>query len=74
MEVHFTPYTEERLKQLAASQGKEAAEIVEQAVTRMLDCHAEFIEGVSGGIAAADRGDLIEHEEVVERIGQLLEP
>jgi predicted transcriptional regulator len=74
MEVHFTPYTEERLRQLAASKEKEAAEVVEEAITRMLDRHAEFIEGVNRGIAASDRGDLIEHEEVVERIGQLFEP
>lgn len=37
----------------------------------MLERHAQFIEGVSRGIAAADRRDLIDHKEVANRIDRL---
>jgi predicted transcriptional regulator len=36
----------------------------DETVARMLERRAQFIEGVSWGIAAADRGDLIDHDEV----------
>jgi predicted transcriptional regulator len=71
MEVHFSPQTEQQLKQFAASKGKDAAEVVEEAVVRMLEARVRFIEGVKRGIEAADRGDLIEHGEVVSRIERL---
>ena len=73
MEVHFTPDTEARLRQLAASRGKDVAQVVEETVTRMLERQAQFIEGVSQGIAAADRGELIDHDEVVTRINRLFQ-
>ena len=74
MEVHFAPDTEAQLKQFAASKGKDAAQVVEETVARMLERQAQFIEGVNRGSAAADRGDLIDHEEVVSRIERLLQP
>jgi predicted transcriptional regulator len=72
MEVHFTPDTEARLEQFAASEGKDPEQIVVETVTRMLERRAQFLEGVERGIAAAERGDLIEHDEVVNRIERLL--
>jgi predicted transcriptional regulator len=59
MEVHFTPDTEAQLKQFAASEGKDAAQVVEETVARMLERRSQFIEGVNRGVASADRGDLI---------------
>lgn len=72
MEVHFTPDTEARLKQFAALKGKNAAQVVAETVSSMLERRARFIEGVERGIAAADRGELVEHDEVVSRLDQLL--
>ena len=72
MEVHFTPDTEARLKQFAALKGKNAAQVVAETVSGMLERRARFIEGVERGIAAADQGDLVEHDEVVSRLDQLL--
>jgi predicted transcriptional regulator len=65
MEVHFAPDTEAQLKRFAASKGKDAAQVVEEAIARMLQRQAGFIEGVNRRIAAADRGDLLEHDEVL---------
>ena len=73
MEVNFTPHTEAQLKEFAARKGKDAAQVVEETVSNMLERQADFVEGVKRGIASADRGDLIDHEEVVSRIDRLFE-
>jgi predicted transcriptional regulator len=73
MEVNFTPHTEAQLKEFAARKGKDAAQVVEETVSGMLERQARFMEGVQRGIAAADRGDLMDHEEVVSRIDRLIE-
>ena len=72
MEVHFTPDTQARLEQFAATEGKDASQVVEETITRVLQQRAQFLEAVERGIAAADRGELIEHDEVVNRIERLL--
>ena len=71
MEVHFPPDTEARLQQFAASEGKDAARVVVEAVTRMLERRAEFLAGVQRGLEQADRGELIDHADVVKRIDRL---
>jgi predicted transcriptional regulator len=73
MEIHLAPNTEEQLKQLAARQGKDAAQVVEEAVSNMLERQGRFIEGVERGIASANRGDLVDHDEVVNRIDRLFQ-
>ena len=71
MQVHFSPDKEARLRQLATRTGKDAAQVVEEAVDRMLEYDVRFIEAVEEGRASARRGDLMEHDEVVERIDQM---
>jgi predicted transcriptional regulator len=73
MEVNFTPQTEAQLKEFAARKGKDAAQVVEETVSHMLERQARFVEGVERGIASANRGDLIDHEEVISRINQLFQ-
>jgi predicted transcriptional regulator len=73
MEVHFTTATEAQLKQFAASKGKDAAQVVQETVSNMLERQARFVEGVERGIASADRGDLLGHDEVVEHIERLFQ-
>jgi predicted transcriptional regulator len=73
MEVHFAPDTEAQLKELAARMGKDAAQVVEEAISNMLQRQARFVEGVERGIASADHGDLLDHEEVVRRIDRLFQ-
>ena len=71
MEIHFSPNTEAQLKEFAARKGKDAAQVVEETVSNMLQRQARFVEGVERGIASADRGDLVDHEEQVSRIERL---
>ena len=46
MEVHFSPETETRLRESATQQGKDASQLVEEAVNRMLSYEADFIRAV----------------------------
>lgn len=71
MEVHFSPDIETRLQQLAVANGKQAEELVKDTVARMLENQARFIAGVQRGIEQADRGDLVEHKDVLDRIESL---
>jgi predicted transcriptional regulator len=71
MEVHFPPDVETRLQQVAAASGKGAEQLVMETVNRMLENQARFIGEVQHGIEQADRGELIEHGDVVKRIDRL---
>ena len=48
--------------------GKEAPEVVEATVDRMLESTRSFSIPLKRGGSAAEQGDLLEHDEVVERI------
>ena len=71
MEVHFSPDVETRLRQVASANGKDAEQLVKDTVARMLEDQARFIAGVQRGIEQADRGEFVEHQDVVKRIGSL---
>jgi predicted transcriptional regulator len=71
MELHFPPDKEARLRQVATRTGKEPAQLVEEAVDRMLEYDTRFNEAVEEGRASARRGDLLEQDEVVERIERM---
>ena len=73
MEVHFSPDIENRLQQVALANGKDAEQLVKDTVAHMLERQARFVAGVEKGIAAAERGELTEHEDVVKRINRLFE-
>ncbi len=71
MEVHFSPDVESRLQQVASANGKDAEQLVKDTVARMLDNRTRFIAGVQKGIAQADRGEFVEHNEVLNRTDRL---
>jgi predicted transcriptional regulator len=71
MEVHFSPDIETRLQELASVQGKDAEQLVKDTVARMLENQVRFIAGVQKGIEQADRGEFVEHKDVLNRIDRL---
>jgi len=71
MEVNLSPDKEAKLRQFATRTGKDAAQVVVEAVDRMLEYDEPFLAAVEEGRASARRGDLLEHDEVVERIEQM---
>lgn len=72
MEVHLPLEKQERVQRIASRLGKDLGQVIEEAVDRMLDHDESFIAAVEEGRAAARRGELLEHDEVVERIEKML--
>ena len=74
MEVHLQPEKEAQLAQIAAQRGLNPDELAGQVLTRYLEDDERFIEAVNIGLAAAERGDFVEHEEVGRKLKQILQP
>jgi predicted transcriptional regulator len=72
MEIHLTPEKEALLRQVAARTGQDAAQVIQEAVDRLLDHDSWFIQEVEKGQAQATQGHLIDHDEVVARIEKRL--
>jgi predicted transcriptional regulator len=68
MEVRLKPELQEKLARLAAEQGRDSETLVAEAVERMLNYDEWFLQEVEKGLAAAERGELIDHEDVWKRI------
>jgi len=64
MEVNLNPDLQARLTRLAADRGSDAGTLVQEAVERLVDYDEWFLREVREGVAAADRGELIDHEDV----------
>jgi predicted transcriptional regulator len=72
MEVRLQPEKEAHLAQIAAQRGLNPDELVQQVLSRYLEDDQRFIEAVNVGLAAAERGDFVEHEEVGKKLDQIL--
>jgi predicted transcriptional regulator len=64
MEVKLSPELEARLRRKAAEQGRDSQSLVQEAVERFVSYDEWFIREVEKGLAAADRGEFVDHEEV----------
>ena len=74
MEVHFTPEQEAQLSRIADRNGTDTEHLVKDAALRLLEEETHFRTGVRRGIAQADRGELVNHDDVKLRIERLLQP
>jgi predicted transcriptional regulator len=72
MEVHLTPEQEAELSELATRKGRDADTLAQEVLGFYLKHEARFVEAVKRGIASADRGDLIEHDDILARINRLV--
>ena len=72
MEVHFTPEQEARLSQLAMHAGTNPEHLVKDAALRLLKEEEQFRAVVREGIAAADRGEFVQHDEVWANVEKIL--
>ena len=64
MEVHLSPDLQAKLTRLATQQGRDSESLVLEAVERMVNYDEWFLQEVQKGLAAADRGELIDHEDI----------
>ena len=64
MEVRFDPRLQEKLTRVAAEQGRDSEALVVEAVERLLSYDEWFLREVDKGLAAADRGEFVDHEDI----------
>lgn len=68
MEVHLTLEQQGRLAQIAIKEGTDPERLASEVVARYLDEEGRFLAAVEKGLAAADRGEFIEEEEMDARL------
>jgi len=68
MEVHFTAEQQAHLAQIVTKAGTVPELLVTNVVARYLDEEARFLAAVEKGLAAAERGEFIEEEEMDARL------
>ncbi len=64
MEVQFTSDQQTKLSRMAAAQGRPTEALVQEAVDRLLHYDEWFSREVDKGLAAADKGEFVEHGDV----------
>jgi predicted transcriptional regulator len=72
MEVHFTVEEEARIAQMSTKAHTSPERLVKEIVVRYLEDEARFLAAVEKGIAAAERGEFIEEEEMDARVERML--
>jgi predicted transcriptional regulator len=63
-----------QLAQIATREGTDAERLVKDAALRLLEEDARFRAAVEKGIAAGNRGEFIEEEEMDARLERMLKP
>jgi predicted transcriptional regulator len=68
------PELEATLKDSAARQGRNADEVLAEAITCYFDEEARFVEAVRKGGESSGRGEYLTHEQVEQRLERFLRP
>ena len=71
MEVPLKPELEAKLARIAAQNGRASEQVIEELVEKFVDHDQWFKQEVEKGLAELDRGEFIEHDEVVARIEKM---
>jgi predicted transcriptional regulator len=74
MQVQLTPEQEAQLAQMASQAGTNRERLAKDVLVRYLDDESRFLAAVEKGIAAAERGEFIEEEEMDARIERMFKP
>jgi predicted transcriptional regulator len=64
MEVRLKPDLEAKLSRLASEQGRDRESLVVEAVERMVNYDEWFVQEVENGLAAADRDEFVEEQDI----------
>jgi predicted transcriptional regulator len=67
MEVNLTPELQAKLDHLAAERGSDTQALAQEAIERLVAYDEWFLQEVDKGLAAADRGEFVEHEAIAKR-------
>jgi predicted transcriptional regulator len=72
MQVNLHPNLQAKLDRMAEKQGCAPESLVNEAIERLVEYDEWFIRQVDKGLAQVERGELLEHEEVVSRIENVI--
>lgn len=70
MDVPLNPDLQAKIRRLAEQQGRASADLIVEAVERTVNYEEWFLREVDKGLAAADRGELVDHSDVRKMIDQ----
>jgi len=70
MDVPLNPDLQAKLSRLAAEQGRASESLVVEAVERMVNYEEWFLREVNKGLAAAERGEFVNHADVRKMIDE----
>jgi len=70
MDVPLNPDLQAKLSRLAAEQGRASESLVVEAVERMVNYEEWFLREVNKGLAAAERGEFVDHADVRKMIDE----
>lgn len=71
MQINIPSDLQAKLDRIAQKQGCAPESIVNEAIGRLVEYDEWFIRQVERGLAQLERGELLEHEEVVSRMENL---
>ena len=72
MEIELSPELQAKLERIASQQGRDSKSLVQEAVERLVGYDDWFARQVEKGLAEADRGELLDHDEVVRHMENLI--
>ena len=72
MEIELSPELQAKLDRIASQQGRDSKSLVHEAVERLVGYDEWFLRQVEIGLAQADRGELLEDNEVAARMETLI--
>jgi predicted transcriptional regulator len=64
MEIQLAPDLQAKLARLASESGRDTQALVQEAIERFVDYDEWFLREVDKGLAAADQGQFLEHEDI----------
>jgi predicted transcriptional regulator len=70
MDVPLNPDLQAKLSRLAAEQGRASESLIVEAVERMVNYEEWFLREVNKGLAAAERGEFVDHADVRKMIDE----
>ena len=71
MEIQLKPELADKVNQIASQSGRQPNQVVEELVETYVDHDHWFRQEVEKGLAQLDRGEFLEHDEVMARIDRL---
>jgi predicted transcriptional regulator len=72
MTVHLAPELEQKLQHFAAQAERTPDELAREAVENYIHYKERYVAAVHEGIAAADRGELHDHDEVMAMMDEII--